>query len=71
MVDTVIKNGLLPIPVNTIEECNIYINNQGNLGIGITNPLNNLHIISDNQFPFKISSKSCLFMMQLLFNDLL
>jgi hypothetical protein len=38
--------------------CNIYINNQGNLGIGITNPLNNLHIISDNQFPFKISSKS-------------
>jgi len=28
IVDNVIKNGLLPIPVNTIEECNIYINNE-------------------------------------------
>lgn len=28
IVDNVIKNGLLPIPVNTMEECNIYINNE-------------------------------------------
>lgn len=36
----------------------ISINNNGYLGIGITVPLNNLHITSDNQYPFKISSKT-------------
>jgi len=37
---------------------NIYINNNGYLGIGISIPLNNIHIMSDNQYPFKISSKT-------------
>jgi len=40
-----------------INNSNIYITNNGNLGIGLTNPQNNLHIISDTQFPLKISSK--------------
>jgi len=37
---------------------NIFINNNGFLGIGISNPLNNIHIVSDTSFPIKFSSKS-------------
>ncbi len=54
IVDNVIKNGLLPIPVNTIEECNIYINNENTsfymiiLLIDTVDDLNKTITVEDN-----------------------
>lgn len=40
---------------NMNNEGMIYISNNGNLGIGISNPKTNLHISTKNQFPLKVS----------------